>query len=192
MGEIATEEFIRQKFAEYYSEHSQSIQPPTSIDRREFGFILFKERIMVRHKGFKDVKEMRRFIESIVPSDAYYSAAYYGRPEEEMERKGWIGADLFFDIDADHLQTPCRTEHDYWICENCRNTGRGKRPARCPNCGGERLREEAWPCEKCLEAAKTEALKLVDFLLSDFGFQERDVDVYFSGHRGYHVHVEGG
>lgn len=192
MSEIAADEFIRQKFAEYYREHSQSIQPPASIDRREFGFLLFKERIMVRHKGFKEAKEMGRFIESVAPSDAYYSAAYYERPEEEMERKGWIGADLFFDIDADHLKTPCRTEHEYWICENCRTTGRGKRPAQCPDCGGERLTEEAWPCETCLEAAKAEALKLVDFLLSDFGFKERDMGVYFSGHRGYHVHVGGG
>jgi len=29
-----------------------------------------------------------------------------------MENKGWIGADLIFDIDADHIETRCKTEHD--------------------------------------------------------------------------------
>jgi len=33
-------------------------------------------------------------------------------------------------------------------------------------------------------------MKLLDMLKRDFGFSEKDMRVYFSGHRGYHVHVE--
>ena len=33
-------------------------------------------------------------------------------------------------------------------------------------------------------------MKLLDMLLGDLGFPESEVKVFFSGHRGYHVHVE--
>lgn len=42
--------FVRDKFAEYYKQYSSSIPPPVSIERREFGFLLLKKRIMLRHK----------------------------------------------------------------------------------------------------------------------------------------------
>jgi DNA primase small subunit len=125
-----------------------------------------------------------------VPSDVYYSSAYYERPEEEMKEKGWLGADLVFDIDADHIQTPCATVHDIWVCTSCGASGRGKSPQKCRACGGIKFKEKTWPCEICLEAAKVEAIKLVDVLIEDFGFSSEVLTVAFSGHRGYHVHVE--
>jgi DNA primase small subunit len=36
---------------------------------------------------------------------------------------------------------------------------------------------------------KTETVKLLDFLLDDFGFPESNISVVFSGGRGYHIHV---
>jgi DNA primase small subunit len=33
-------------------------------------------------------------------------------------------------------------------------------------------------------------VKLLDMLTADFGFLEQEIHVFFSGHRGYHVHVE--
>jgi DNA primase small subunit len=41
-----------------------------------------------------------------------------------------------------------------------------------------------------LEASKVEAIKLIDVLTDDFGFSSKELTVAFSGHRGYHVHVE--
>jgi DNA primase small subunit len=41
-----------------------------------------------------------------------------------------------------------------------------------------------------LEAAKVETMKLTDILTKDFGFSSGELKVGFSGHRGYHVHVE--
>jgi len=182
--------FVLGKFAEYYKRHSASISPPVSIERREFGFLLLKERTMLRHKGFRNVDDLRSSLKTIVPSDVYYSSAYYEKPEDEMRRKEWLGADLIFDIDADHIPTPCAKVHDTWICSNCGAVGKGTPPKRCPDCGEQKLDEKTWPCEVCLESAKVETMKLIDVLTKDFGFSSEELRVGFSGHRGYHVHVE--
>jgi DNA primase small subunit len=182
--------FVKDKFAQYYQKYSSSIQPPASIENREFGFLLLKERIMLRHKGFRGVNTLRSFLKTIIPSDVYYSSAYYERPEEEMSGKKWLGADLIFDIDADHIPTPCAKAHDIWVCSNCGAVGMGVSPEKCPTCGEQKFSEKTWPCEVCLESAKVEAIKLIDILTKDFGFSSGELKVGFSGHRGYHVHVE--
>jgi len=125
-----------------------------------------------------------------VPSDVYYSSAYYERPMEEMKAKGWLGADLVFDIDADHIQTPCANLHDLWVCTGCGASGKGKHPSKCSACNGIKFKAKPFPCEICLEASKVEAIKLLDVLTADFGFSSQELTVAFSGHRGYHVHVE--
>ncbi|UCE43857.1 MAG: DNA primase small subunit PriS [Candidatus Bathyarchaeota archaeon] len=145
---------------------------------------------MLRHKAFRNVDDLTSFLEKVVPSDVYYSSAYYEDPEREMEKKGWLGADLIFDIDADHIPTPCTKTHDRWICANCGIIGRGLTPQNCPGCGERKFDERTWPCEKCLESAKTETIKLMDILIRDFGFLPEEIRVSFSGHRGYHVQVE--
>jgi DNA primase small subunit len=185
-----SQRFIQDRFADYYRRHSASILPPTSIEKREFGFLLFEKRMMLRHRGFRNVGDLRSSLSTVVPSDVYYSSAYYESPEEEMKAKGWLGADLIFDIDADHIQTPCTTVHDVWVCNSCSASGKGKQPQQCPTCGGIKFKEKTWPCEVCLEAAKVEAIKLIDVLTADFGFSTEVLTVAFSGHRGYHIQVE--
>jgi DNA primase small subunit len=180
--------FIQDKFAEYYA--NNVIQPPSSIEQREFGFLLFKERMMVRHKGFENTGALNSFLRTIIPSHAYYSSAYYERPEEEMDEKGWLGADLTFDIDADHIPTPCGKIHDAWTCISCGFVGRGPSPEKCPKCEEQKFSQQTWLCETCLASAKTELIKLLDVLMKDFGFLAREIRVGFSGHRGYHIHIE--
>lgn len=189
MNKAQVEEYVRGKFREYYLKNPGSISPPSEMEKREYGFLLFVEKQMVRHKGFKSVEELRSFIGAIVPSDVYYSSAYYANPEESMDRKGWLGADLVFDIDADHLNTPCKAVHDRWMCGKCGTTGAGAPPERCLKCGATSLREETWICELCLNQAKEETDKLLEMLTDDLGFSGRETHVYFTGHRGYHVHV---
>lgn len=181
---------IQQKFAEYYRKNSASIPLPSELRRREFGFLMFKEGVMIRHKGFSEANELRRFIETNTPSDIYYSSAYYERSEEPMEKKGWLGADLIFDIDADHIPTTCKAQHELWRCQGCGTTGLGVKPGKCPKCGSNKFEDDTWPCKNCLEVAKFETLKLIDFLQEDFGFAEKGFKICFSGQRGYHVHVE--
>jgi DNA primase small subunit len=190
VNKIETKAFIQEKFAEYYQLNSSSIDPPSSLVNREFAFLLFKERMMLRHKGVKNVEDLRTQLKTVVPSDVYYSSAHYEKPEEEMEAKGWLGADLVFDIDADHIPTPCGKQHDTWLCNNCGATGRGARPEMCPSCKGLKFDDKNWLCEMCLESAKRETMKLIEVLTRDFGLSLQEMTVAFSGHRGYHVHVE--
>ena len=187
---MADQDVARTLFTEYYAKHHLEIKPPSAMDQREFGFLLSREKMMARHKRFTTQRELHAFLQEYVPSDVYYSSAYYTHPTMPMEKKGWLGADLIFDIDSDHLDTPCKQEHDYWICDNCSRSGRGDKPGTCPNCGGAKFRTETWPCERCLDAAKTETQKLLDFLISDFGFPPEETAICFSGQRGYHVHIE--
>ena len=177
-------------FAEHYRQNLSCIEPPTSMEKREYAFLLFREKAMMRHKGFKDAEAFRGALLKSTPSDVYYSSAYFERPEAEMDAKGWLGADLVFDIDADHIPTPCDKHHDMWQCRNCGALGRGTKPTKCPKCGGLKFAEIGWLCETCLGSAKEETIKLVDVLEQDFGFSAREMRLAFSGHRGYHVHVE--
>jgi len=183
-----TQTFVQQRFIEFYTETATKIEAPPSIKQREFGFMFFKENMMVRHKIFSSVEALRSFMKENGPAHAYHSTAYYEMPEEKMEKKGWLGADLLFDIDADHIRTKCKEIHDSWICKDCGFGGKGQ-PDICPSCGSKRFDERIWPCDECLEAAKKETIKLIEILTSEFGFSLKEVNVSFSGHRGYHVHV---
>ena len=151
---------------------------------------------MVRHKSFVSPTALRSFLRERIPSDVYHSCAYYDNPEAEMDQKGWIGADLVFDIDADHIPTSCGKIHDKWKCGNpeCQVSGgmvgRGVMPEACPACGGVRFETKTWACEECIVATRVETRKLLDMLQNDFGFAEHEIHTYFSGHRGYHIHVE--
>ena len=125
-----------------------------------------------------------------VPSDVYHSCAYYENPDFDMDKKGWIGADLVFDIDADHIPTTCEKIHDEFRCVKCGFRGRGITPEVCPACEATKFETKIWACELCIESARKEAAKLLDMLENDFGFSQDELHVFFSGHRGYHVHVE--
>ena len=183
-------EFMKQKFHEYYSSAGGAqLEPPPAMVEREFGFLLFRERVMVRHKAFNDFSTFKASLLSLTQSDVYYSTAYYQHPEREMEHKGWLGSDVVFDVDADHIDTPCKETHDMWICSSCKETRRGKKPLKCPKCGSEKLDEKAWLCDRCLVAAKEEVLKLLEFLANDFGIRSDQMHLFFSGHRGYHLHI---
>lgn len=184
-------DFVQRLFLQYYTECFDQVGVVQDFARREFAGLLMQEKMMVRHKSFRDRSELQSFLCSLVPSDVYYSAAHYEQPDaSEMGAKGWVGADLIFDIDADHIPTTCDKIHDEWVCLNCGLKGKGELPQTCPICGGEKFVDNTWPCEKCLDSAKSETIRLIDFLLNDFGFCEKDVHVYFSGNRGYHVQVE--
>ena len=49
----ASRDFVYQKFCEYYRNPSNVIPAPIFAEQREFGYLMFKERFMVRHKRFK-------------------------------------------------------------------------------------------------------------------------------------------
>jgi len=186
----ASRDFVYQKFCDYYRDPLTVIPAPIFLDQREFGYLTFKERFMVRHKAFSGIANLRAALNNTVPSDVYHSCAYYENPDFDMDKKGWLGADLVFDIDADHIPSSCNKIHDEFTCAKCGFSGRGLTPEVCPACEGTKFSTKTWPCELCIQAAREEAAKLIDMLSNDFGFSLDELHVFFSGHRGYHVHVE--
>jgi DNA primase small subunit len=188
--EPISQEFVCEKFADFYKSPSTEVPAPSLISQRELAFLLFKNRVMMRHQSVSSSTALRRCLGEIVPSDVYHSCAYYENPEAEMDKKGWLGADLVFDIDADHIPTPCNKIHDEFVCSKCGFDGKGITPETCPVCGGQKFETKTWPCERCIQSAKEETAKLIDMLEKDFGFSAKEIRVFFSGHRGYHIHVE--
>ncbi len=147
--------WARREFARYYA--NASVDPPTRLNRREFASFPFAaETLMRRHATLRTPEEFRSYLAHEVPRHVYYSSAYYRRPDgPTMAAKEWLGADLIFDLDADHLR------------------------------GAETL---DYPGQLAL--VKERLLALVDdFLLGDFGIPPSSMSLYFSGGRGYHVHV---
>ncbi|MEM2910688.1 MAG: DNA primase small subunit domain-containing protein [Nitrososphaerota archaeon] len=158
------------------------------IERREFGYFTFGQKVMVRHISLKNPSELFNMIKKVTPLHIYHSAAYYQYPQAPMEEKVWLGAELIFDIDADHLNLSCKENHDFSICEDCRSLLPSK-SERCNNCGSVRIRRTDWVCENCIETAKKEVYKLLDFLEKDFGIPSSKISVNFSGNRGFHIAV---
>ena len=148
-------EFLKNRFSEYYK--SKDIVLPDRFGRREFAFVFFGGRGMMRHIGFDKKYGFDYFIKNKVPMHAYYSSAYYKTPgAPTMQEKDWMGAELIFDLDSDHL----------------------------PNA-------EKYSYSEQLDLVKDEFIKLVnDFLINDFGFDKKYIELYFSGGRGYHCHVK--
>ena len=136
---------------------------PERIAEREFGVGNFDVKISQRHMSFRNERDLKEYLSSNAVPYVSYSPAYYrfpaGRP---MDKKGWSGAELVFDLDVTDMDLPCHKKH-------------GK----------------SWVCSICLDEVKKETIKLVyDFLIPDFGFSEKEIEVNFSGNRGYHVHVK--
>jgi DNA primase small subunit len=186
----SSREFVYQKFCEYYRDPQTAIPAPFLPVQREFGYLTFKEHFMVRHRRFEDIRNLRSTLAELAPSDVYHSCAYYENPDFDMDKKGWMGADVVFDIDADHIPTSCNKIHDEFKCAKCGFQGRGLTPESCPCCEGTKFETKTWACDLCIESARDEAAKLIDMLEKDFGFSQDELHVFFSGHRGYHVHLE--
>jgi DNA primase small subunit len=148
-------EFLKNSFSKFYMKNK--IDLPDRFGRREFAFVFFGGKGMMRHIGFEKKNQFNNFIQEKVPSHTYYSSAYYKTPDAAtMQEKNWMGAELIFDLDSDHI----------------------------PNADKLSYTQQ-------LNLVKKEFTKLVnDFLLGDFGFNEKYVELYFSGSRGYHCHVK--
>ena len=104
-----TRNYLRGRFGDYYSNADLALPPEP--ERREWGHIPYTASdgtTMVRHRSLLDMggdaQSVREFLTREAPRHAYFSAARYDDPgRNEMAAKGWQGADLVFDLDADHL-----------------------------------------------------------------------------------------
>jgi DNA primase small subunit len=99
-----TREYLRGRFGDYY--RSAALSPPPAADAREWGHIPFTDggTTMVRHQSLLELGDLSTFLAGEAPRHVYFSAARYDDPATRgMDEKGWRGADLVFDLDADHL-----------------------------------------------------------------------------------------
>ena len=106
----ATLEFLGQRFSAYYNGAIQgagAVYTPESLTEREWGFLFFttnQRSGMRRHLSFTSSDELNTYLKTMVPAHAYYSTAYYAHPSAaQMADKEWLGADVIFDLDADHI-----------------------------------------------------------------------------------------
>lgn len=145
---------LEQVYGAYYK--ANRLPPPPGFQQREFGFLFHGQTFFRRHQGYASPKSLWHDMDRRPPAHVYHSSAYYERPSAPtMVEKLWQGADLVFDLDADHLE------------------------------GADKM-----SYAEMLEAVKHKFLLLVDdFLLGEFGFDEKEIQLVFSGSRGYHAHV---
>lgn len=93
------------RFSQYYdSINTHSIWTPPRLRNREWMFIPWGESPPDRHRSFSDKASLHSYLRNRSPHSCFHSTAYYERPSErKMSEKGWLGADLIFDLDGDHL-----------------------------------------------------------------------------------------
>jgi len=101
-----TKRFVTAKFADYY--RRTKVEIPTDLWMREWGFVHFDhyypaKLVMRRHKAFTAEEELVHYLRENAPAHAYFSTAIYKYPTAKMADKDWLGADLIFDLDADHV-----------------------------------------------------------------------------------------
>lgn len=86
---------------------------PPLFKNREFGFVLPGMQTMTRHKAFSSIEKLRTYLIENAPTQVYFSSSKYELPDTypmEDKKKLWIGQDLIFDIDFDHLKRPTLKE----------------------------------------------------------------------------------
>jgi len=97
-----TQSWLKSEFSRYYSEHE--VRYPERYGAREYAFFFFDCAGMIRHTSFMSTRKLRDFLAYAGPKHAYYSSAFYERPAAQtMGQKNWLGAELIFDLDADHF-----------------------------------------------------------------------------------------
>jgi len=178
---------IESTFKEYYFNRFDLIHVPQKSTEREFGYQKFNSG-MIRHLTIKNDKELHLLLMREIPSDVFCSNAYYTYPNLPMTEKDWKGADLIFDIDAKDLALPCRKDHTIFKCSSCNNSVIESQ-SQCIKCGSTKFDTASISCKFCISESKKEVTKLVDILTFDLNIKKEQIEIYFSGNEGFHIHV---
>ncbi len=154
-------ELVSKLISEYYS-NAEGFYPER-ISQREFGVGDYETKIRFRHLSFLSNNEFKEYLIKKTPPFVSCSTAFYKYPTyRPMENKQWLGSELVFDLDATDMKLSCQLVHG-----------------------------TSFVCTECLSAVKKEVIKLVEeFLIPDFGFSLNELEINFSGNRGYHIHIK--
>lgn len=100
-----TRSYLAGRFRDHY--RRVSVPTPPGAHEREWGYIPWTaddRTRMIRHRSMMELGTLEAFLPREQPRHVYFSAARYGAPDAgSMAAKNWRGADLVFDLDADHL-----------------------------------------------------------------------------------------
>ncbi len=163
-----TKNIVKEFFRDYYSK--VDVKVPDDFVMREFAFQTFDSESYIRHKSFSSLSLLKEYMISIIPKHSYFSSALYQNPgADSMDEKGWIGSNLIFDIDADEI--------------------RGCSPVKVSAYINGEYHDVELINDECLELAKEREVELLDILVNDFGFTYDELEVQFSGNRGFHTMV---
>ena len=93
------------RFSRYYASLSANdLWTPPRLRNREWMFIQWGDKPVDRHRGFSSEESLLSYLQQKGPHSSFHSTAYYRKPmERKMIDKDWLGADLIFDLDGDHL-----------------------------------------------------------------------------------------
>ena len=156
----------------YYK--NADFEVPEDFEKRELAIQTFDGK-MIRHMAVSDLEDMRKTVLSKGAVDVYLSTASYENPDAPtMDSKGWLRADLQFDIDVDHF-------------EDCKPRLKVCNDQLVPieeECEGKPLQLVT---KDCLMRGFYLAKKLVHVLDKYFAISKEMVEIHFSGNRGFHV-----
>ena len=113
--EERTRSYLRGRFRDFYRRNAPGDPPDATA--REWGYIPWEGgsgTTMVRHRSVHDLGSLESFLVRERPRHVYFSAGHYDDPSaRSMDEKGWLGSDLVFDLDADHLPSVDPREDSY-------------------------------------------------------------------------------
>ncbi|MHA1520251.1 MAG: DNA primase small subunit domain-containing protein [Promethearchaeota archaeon] len=187
-----TQFYLQKLFQAYYKARVPHYSEISDFTKREFAFLRWDRPGMMRHIGYPSPEFLYKYLTTYAPRHSYRSATIYKNPSaDKMEYKGYLGCDFVVDIDSDHIPTQCQHDHNYTVCKSCGHLVPGEKPEECLQCHGKKFKKVVWICDKCLNVSKEQVYNLVDgFLLKEFNIPIEQIKLNFSGHRGYHVHLE--
>ena len=174
---------------EYYATADLSID---SVPRREIAFLTWDNR-MVRHQSHDDVGSIIELAQKRAPKAIYASLSLYLDPS---------------------YRTPKELDKKSISCQECGESYKSdKQEELCPSCGILNQKTNTNPKDrrgqtlafdidygdipgssdrtptKNLGAAARSTLNLAKILVEDLGFDYSDLDITFSGKKGFHVRV---
>ena len=179
-------QLVETAFKKYYFDHFDLLPIPERALEREFGYQKFNGG-MNRHISIKSNEELRLMLITNIPSDVYCSNGYYSFPNLPMSEKDWKEADLIFDIDAKDLNLDCRQEHTCIKCLACGEIS--SLQLTCTSCKSTKIEIKSLTCNNCISRAKQEVFKLREILEEDLAIKKENIQIYFSGNEGFHIHV---
>ena len=165
---------LKELFKAYY-ELDPPLVLPQDMARREFAFQPFDIESYVRHLSFGSEADLRAYLRSRPPRQAYHSVAIYQLPEApSMEEKGWLGSEILLDIDLDHYDFCQGVMDDRCLERGFEEARKAAKIIRKATGGraliyftGHRGFHVRVKCDDCLQLGKDERRELARFVRAE-------------------------